>query len=86
MTVKKTEAERSKDLGEAEPYRTERRIGKEDTITLNRGIFLGVFRYFMNIIQHCFICRPSDSTVSADAGFESRAIAKLALAARRSNH
>ncbi len=33
----------------------------------NRGIF-GFFMYVL--IQHCFICRPSDSTVSADAGTE----------------
>jgi len=50
------------------------------------GGFFGVFVYFMYSIQHCFICRPSDSTVLADAGFEPRAVAKLALAARRSNH
>ncbi len=31
-------------------------------------------------IQHCFICRPSDSTVSNDAGIESRTVATLALA------
>jgi hypothetical protein len=39
-------------------------------------------------IQHCFICRPSDSTLSEDAGIEPRtvAIATMALAVRRSNH
>jgi hypothetical protein len=26
-------------------------------------------------IQHCFICRPSDSTVSEDAGIEPRTVA-----------
>jgi hypothetical protein len=30
-------------------------------------------------IQHCFICRPSDSTVSEDAGIETRTVATLAL-------
>ncbi len=39
------------------------------------------FQYF---IQHCFIFRPSDSTVSEDAGIEPRIISILALAARRS--
>ncbi len=45
----------------------------------------GIFhiRYF---IQHCFICRPSDSTASEEAGIEPRTVATLALAARRSNH
>jgi hypothetical protein len=32
------------------------------------------------IIQHCFIRRPSDSTVSEDAGIEPRTVASLALA------
>jgi hypothetical protein len=29
----------------------------------------------MNIIQPCFICRPSDFTVSEDAGIEPRTVA-----------
>jgi hypothetical protein len=37
-------------------------------------------------IQHCFICRPSDSTVSEDAGLEPRTVATTALAVGRSNH
>ena len=37
-------------------------------------------------IQHCFICRPSDSTVSEDAGIEPRAVATTALAVGRSNY
>jgi hypothetical protein len=38
-------------------------------------------------IQHCFICRPSDSTVSEDTGNEPRTVAATtALAVRRSNH
>ncbi len=36
--------------------------------------------------QHCFICRPSDSTVSEDAGIEPRTVATTALAVRRDNH
>jgi hypothetical protein len=39
----------------------------------------------MYFIQHCFICRPSDSTVSEDAGIEPRTDATLALAVRRTN-
>ncbi len=42
--------------------------------------------FFMYHIQHCFICRPSDSTVSEDAGIEPRTVATTALAVRRSNH
>jgi hypothetical protein len=40
---------------------------------------------FMYVIQDCFICRPSDSTVSEDAGIESGTVATLALAVKRSN-
>jgi hypothetical protein len=41
--------------------------------------------FFLSIycIQHCFICRPLDSTVSEDAGIEPRT---SVLAVRRSNH
>jgi hypothetical protein len=49
----------------------------------NRGIFWILF-CFMYCIQHCFICRPSDSTVSEDAGIESRTVATSTLAVRRS--
>ncbi len=37
---------------------------------LNRGIFLCFFFLPVYCIQHCFIYRPSDSTVSEDAGIE----------------
>ncbi len=37
-------------------------------------------------IQHWFICRPLDSTVSEDAGIEPRTVATLTLTVRRSNH
>ncbi len=30
--------------------------------------------FFIYVIQHCFICRPSDSTVSEDAGIEPDAL------------
>ena len=51
------------------------------------NIFLGDFFSFVQyIIQHCFICRPSDSTVPTDAGIEPRTVATVALAVRRSNH
>ncbi len=51
---------------------------------MNRGIFWGFFK--MYFLQHCFICRPSYSTVSEDAGIEPRSVSTLALAVRRSNH
>jgi len=35
--------------------------------------FWGIFIFFCSYnIQHCFICRPSDSTVPTDAGIEPR--------------
>jgi len=48
-----------------------------------QGDFLDFFMYF---IQPCFNCRPSDSTVSEDAGIEPRTVATSALPFRRSNH
>ncbi len=45
-----------------------------------------VFGFFLNFIQHCFFSRPSDSTVSEDAGIEPRTVAASTLAVRRSNH
>jgi hypothetical protein len=44
-----------------------------------------IFIFSMYCIQHCFICRPSDSTVSEDAAIEPRTVATSALAVRRSN-
>jgi hypothetical protein len=40
----------------------------------------------MYCIQHCFICRPSDSTMSEDTGIEPRTVATSALAVRSSKH
>ncbi len=37
-------------------------------------------------IQHCFIYRPSDSTLSEDAGIEPGTVATTALTVRRSDH
>ncbi len=39
----------------------------------------------MCLIQHCFICRPSDFTVWKEAVTESRTIAPFALAVNRNN-
>jgi hypothetical protein len=50
------------------------------------GGFFGFFSSSMYSIKHCFICRPSDSTVSEDAGIEPRIVATSALAVRHSNH
>ncbi len=55
-------------------------------IFLNFFYFWGEFFSFFYYIQHCFICRPSDSTVPKEAGIEPRTVATGALAVRRSNH
>ncbi len=57
-------------------------------ITCLRSYVRMFFRFFllMYVIQYCFICHPSDSTVSEDAGIKPRIIATLALTARRSNN
>jgi hypothetical protein len=36
-----------------------------------------IFGIFYIRFQQCFICRPSDSTVSEDAGIESRTVANF---------
>jgi hypothetical protein len=33
--------------------------------------------FYMYDIQHCFVCHPSDSTVSKDAGIEPRTVATI---------
>jgi hypothetical protein len=45
--------------------------------------FLSFLSYY---IHHCFICRPSDSTVPTNAKIEPRTVATSALAVRRCNH
>jgi hypothetical protein len=60
-------------------FPSDRKLPKEDIF------FIYIF-FFMYNIQHCFICRPSDSTVSEDAGIEPRTVATTALAVRRSNY
>jgi len=46
----------------------------------------GFFSFCSYNIQHCFICRPSDSIVQTDTGIEPRTVATCALADRHSNH
>jgi hypothetical protein len=62
------------------PYLVLTLLRDPGTMILKRDFF-----HFMYIIQHCFICRPSDSIVSEDAGIEPRTVATLALTARRYN-
>ncbi len=52
------------------------KIRRHQQFLLQCVIFKGVFCIFifMCIFQHCFICRPSDSTVSEDAGIEPRTV------------
>ncbi len=38
-----------------------------------------MFFFFIYVIKHCFICRPSDFTVSEDAGIEPKNVATLAF-------
>ncbi len=59
-----------------------------EAVENHKGEFLGffLFLFFMYVIQHCFICRPSDSTVSEDAGIDPRTVATMALTAGRPNH
>ncbi len=43
-----------------------------------QGDFEFIYLFSMYYIQHCFICRPSDSTVSEDAGMDPRTVPTLA--------
>jgi hypothetical protein len=61
------------------------RNGKGKVTLLNfanvlTGGFFGFFSLSTYCIQHCFICRPSDSTLSEDAEIEPRTVATSALA------
>jgi hypothetical protein len=58
-----------------------------DPIVGTRYGFGSRSRFFLSmyVIQHYFICRPSDSTVSEDAGM-TVATYRYALTARRSSH
>ncbi len=47
---------------------------------------LNFFPFFVRVIQHCYICHPSDSAVSEDAGIEPRTVATSALIVRCFNH
>jgi hypothetical protein len=59
---------------------------RQSSFTCISKIGFWIFSFlFMYVIQHCFICRPSDSTLSEDAGIELRSVATLASTARRSN-
>jgi hypothetical protein len=39
--------------------------------------FFGFLSFYVYVIQHGFFCRPSDSTVSEDAGIEPRTVATM---------
>ncbi len=51
---------------------------------LNKLFF---FENLKNLLEHCFICRPSDSAVPEDAGIKPKTVRLcMALAVRRYNH
>ncbi len=59
---------------------------KVKTFFCQKGKFFWIFFTAGYLIQHYFICRPSDFIVSEDAEIYPRTVATLALAVRRSNH
>ncbi len=75
-------------LGSSSSYITLQPLPSEFPYIFFVKIFFGgIFSlFFPYVIQHCFICRPSDSTVPTDAGIEPRTVATGALAVRRSKH
>jgi hypothetical protein len=58
--------------------------GKKTYGSGSTTLFLRMF--FLYFVQHCFICHPSDSAASGDAGIAPRTFGTLLLAARRSKH
>jgi hypothetical protein len=60
---------------------TQKDVGQLLFTVIQGGI---LFYFLMFFIQHSFICRPSDSTVSEDAGFGTRTVATVSV--RRCNH
>ncbi len=74
------------EINRTSPYRSSETSGWRDRYryhsanSLKRD-FWGFLKYF---IQHCFICRHSDSTVSEDAGIAPRTVTTLALTFRYS--
>ncbi len=57
--------------------------GSGGVIRKKQGDFLNLFMY---CIQHCFLCRPSDFTLSEDAGIEPRTVVTSSWAVLSSNH
>ncbi len=45
-----------------------------------------MFLYKDNLIQHCFVCRPTDTPEPENDGMEPRTVSVYALAVRRNNH
>jgi hypothetical protein len=62
--------------------------GRLTEFLFQEGLIYGI--WFRNpictLFNTVFICLPSDSTVSEDAGIEPRTVATLAMAVRRTNH
>ncbi len=65
-------------------------VQMKDTEFMNQGRAVNLARYFVCVfqcfIQQFFICRPSDSIVSVDAGIKPRPVVILTLAVRHFNH
>jgi len=59
---------------------------KKKEKTVIKGGFSWIFSFYVRYSTLCFICRPSDFTVSEDAGIEPRTVPTTAVAVRRSNH
>ncbi len=60
--------------------------GRQITIIGHGNFKGGIFYVGSLILQHCFICRPSDCAVSVDAGIVPRIVGSLALKVRCSDH
>jgi hypothetical protein len=66
-------------------YQTVTKVLKRTQQAIHKQEDYKDFSYIYSI-QHCFICCPSDSTVSVDAGIETRTVVTYELAVRPVYH
>jgi hypothetical protein len=56
------------------------------TVLRDLSVKIRLISLVLSVLQRCFLCHLSDSTVSEDAGIEPRTVATLAFLVGRFNH
>ena len=70
-----------KNLGQLKSFKTWTNLPSQDLFSSDQANFI-CFYVLQYVIQHCFICRPSHSTVVEDAGIEPRIVATCRIPIR----